>query len=381
MKINLICGIITCLIISAVSCSDGKGNPQSPQTEQETSWNIKANDAQAELWRTYWNAGAYRFNSTELGSTTLNYWWQAHALDVLVDYGSRTDTQAVVSKISLLCNGINQANSGFINDYYDDMEWMALANVRAFHLTQNQKYLSTAHELWSNIIPGWNTTSAGGGICWQKLQTYYKNTPANAPAAILGARLYLIDNDTTYLNWSRKIYDWLTATLVDSTTGIVWDGINRNNDNKIDKLWLFTYNQGTYIGASVELYSITKDSRYLSNAKKTMEAVMNNMVTPGTNILKSEGGGDGGLFKGILVRYITELILIPELDASSRGKYIGFLTANANSLWNKARRSSQFIFNNDWALAPTNTNFDLSVQLSAVMMLEAMAKLENNHLL
>jgi len=42
--------------------------------------------------------------------------------------------------------------------------------------------------------------------------------------------------------------------MVDPATGFVWDGKNRTGDGHIDKDWEFTYCQGVFIGAGVELY-------------------------------------------------------------------------------------------------------------------------------
>ncbi|MEI4878463.1 glycoside hydrolase family 76 protein, partial [Klebsiella pneumoniae] len=84
--------------------------------------------------------------------------------------------------------------------------------------------------------------------------------------------------------------------------------INRQGDGRIDKDWRFTYNQGVYIGAAVELYRVTQDRSYLDEAWKTAAYVEQQMTSPATGMLPSEGDGDGALFKGILVRYLLELI-------------------------------------------------------------------------
>lgn len=60
---------------------------------------------------------------------------------------------------------------------------------------------------------------------------------------------------------AKQVYEWLEANLVDPETGFVWDGKNRQVDGKIDKAWAFTYNQGVRIGAGVELYRATNDSK------------------------------------------------------------------------------------------------------------------------
>ena len=86
--------------------------------------------------------------------------------------------------------GILDRNGGvWPNDFYDDMEWLALAWLRAYNATGEEKYKEAALVLWEDIKTGWNEEQ-GGGIAWRKPQLNYKDTPANAPAVILAARLY-----------------------------------------------------------------------------------------------------------------------------------------------------------------------------------------------
>lgn len=69
------------------------------------------------------------------------------------------------------------------------MEWTALALLRAYRVTGHEAYLNAVLDLWEDIKTAWNE-QLGGGLAWKKDQLDYKNTPANAPAVILAARLY-----------------------------------------------------------------------------------------------------------------------------------------------------------------------------------------------
>ena len=90
----------------------------------------------------------------------------------------------------------------------------------------------------------------------------YKNTPANAPAIIFAARLYRLQKNEADLTLAKSLYTWLKSKLVDPS-GIVWDGINSKGDGQLDKN-KFTYNQGTFIGAALEMYNVTNDASYLA---------------------------------------------------------------------------------------------------------------------
>ena len=89
-------------------------------------------------------------------------------------------------------------------------------------------------------------------MAWKKDQLHYKNTPANAPAAIIAFRLYQRFGKKEDLEWGEKIFTWNRDQLMDPETCFVWDGMNREGDGKIDKEWKFTYCQGVMLGAALE---------------------------------------------------------------------------------------------------------------------------------
>jgi len=353
-------------------------SPASARTEKDAaSWSSRADEAQAELVASFWDDGRSLFNNAapcmlELCTDPFNYWWLAHALDVLVDGYNRTGDEAYAERIGKLYQGLLDRNAGtFVNSYYDDMEWMALAWLRAYDATGDDRYKAAARELWSEIKTGWNG-EMGGGIAWRKEQPDYKNTPANAPAVILAARLYRAFGDAADLEWAKKIYVWQRSTLVDPDTGLVWDGINRTGDGAIDKDWKFTYGQGVYIGAGVELFRATGDRAYLDDALKTAAYLKDGFTSPATGMLPSEGEGDGGLFKGILVRYAGELIReAPE----ETHELAAMLDTNARSLWEYGKAKDKALFSTSWAQTP-DAVVQLGVNLSGIMLLEQMAMLE-----
>ena len=98
------------------------------------------------------------------------------------------------------------------------------------------------------------------------------------------------------------------------------------------------------------------------------------------SILKSEGTGDGGLFKGIFVRYFTQLILQERLEAPARKRYLQFLELNAETLWKQGTNPSLILFGPNWRVKPA-TNSGLTEQLSGCMLMEAAALIEKEELL
>ncbi|CAI6015826.1 glycoside hydrolase family 76 protein [Cohnella sp. JJ-181] len=345
------------------------------------SWNDRAKDAQQALDREMWNPAIRMYNIETpcpegACNTIFHYWWMAHAVDALVDGWHRTNGDSLYGqRLAELFEGIREKNGGaYPNLLYDDMAWMALAWLRAFEATGEAKYRDTALLLWTDIKTGWNDTM-GGGIAWHKEQPGYKNAPANGPAAILAARLSRLPGGASELKWAQAIYGWLRANLVDPATGFVWDGMNRQGDGGIDKDWRFTYCQGVLIGAAVELYRATGDAAYLADASRTARAAFAEWGAAG---LPDEGDGDGGLFKGILVRYLTELVF-EERAAGGDSRLADWLTGSAATMWVRARDPMRGLFGTSWARMPAE-RVTLSAHLSGVFLLERLAVLERRGL-
>lgn len=131
------------------------------------------------------------------------------------------------------------------------------------------------------------------------------------------------------------------------------------------------------MGAAYELHKITNEVNYLNDAIKAADYTIANLVTNG--ILKSEGGGDGGLFKGIFVRYLTQLVIDGGLGADKKSSYISFLKKNAETLWAKGTNKQYPLFNTSWETKPGGQT-DLTTQLSGMMMIEAAADLSKKGL-
>jgi predicted alpha-1,6-mannanase (GH76 family) len=342
-------------------------------------WSKIADTSTTALLSGYWNAGGQYFVANNQGNNTFNYWPQAHALDVLVDAYMRTQSSTYTGYMDQWYTGVPAKNGGsFLGQYYDDEGWNALAMLRAYDVTKDTKWKDAAEAVWADIQTGWNDTM-GGGIAWQKQQLYYKNTPANGPACILAARLYERFGNPSDLAWAQKIYSWWKNTLVDAGSGFVYDGINSAGDGKLNTSYRFTYNQGLFIGAGVELFNATQQASYLSNALQTATNVLTDPTLNSAGVLKDEGQGDGGLFKGVLVRYMIQLILSKGIDAGDQQKFVVFLKNNAQTLWLKGTARPGYFYGNNWTMAPTGET-DLTTELSGAMLMEGMALLKKNGL-
>jgi predicted alpha-1,6-mannanase (GH76 family) len=362
-------------LLPALFLSCGKDDPNDPVPDEQDKidWNKAADGSSMALTNLFWNAGEKRFNNNSNGDASWNYWPQAHALDVLTDAWLRTKDDRYKAYFDQWYAGVKARNGNtFENDYYDDMEWNALAILRVYQATGDAKFKEAALQIWEYIKTGWNT-NAGGGITWKKGMEYSKNACSNGPACILAARLYQEFGDESHKEWAVKIYNWEKSTLFNQNNGAVYDNIN-SETGEIKKDWVFTYNQGTFIGSAVELFKIFNEKAYLNDAVLAADYTTSSLTS--SSVLKSEGTGDGGLFKGIFIRYFTDLIRQDRLDATARKRYIQFIRYNAETLWTKGTTTPTILFGPNWMVKPGSVT-GLTEQLSGCMLMEATAALSN----
>ncbi len=373
---------VVVLLFSLASClkskndTPSKRDPPKPSPYQTVfEWNKIADSAQSSL-PLFYNSGGKFYLANNNSTGWVQYWPTAHTLDVLVDGYLRTGSSGYKTKMDDLLDGMYAKNGNtWINHYYDDMEWMGLASLRAFQATNDTRYKNVADIVWADIKNGWSS-DLGGGIWWNK-DRGSKNACSNGPAAILGARVYKQFGTAADLDMAKNIYAWEKGKLFNSTVGSVYDNISKDGTVQTNPGWIFTYNQGTFLGAAYELYKVTNDVNYLNDAVKAADYTIGSLVA--TGILKSEGGGDGGLFKGVFVRYLTLLIIDGGLPADKKTSYVDFLKKNAETMWAKGTNKQYPLFNASWDTPPTNQT-DLTTQLSGMMLIEATALLKKNNL-
>jgi predicted alpha-1,6-mannanase (GH76 family) len=344
-------------------------------------WTERADQAQAVLAQRYANRwpwqgwpGTYRCASPVRGARRyrLNYWWQAHALDALVDAGLRSPTPDGALRVHRLVRGIRRANRyRWPNEFYDDMGWMGLALLRAdpvLHAAGLPGTLDAARELHRVVQGAWNGTH-GGGIPWSTRQPGYKNVPANGPAALLAVRLHHL-GDPDGLDQALRIAAWTDATLVDPGTGAVWDGVGRLGDDRVDRAWRFTYTYGLVIGMHAELHAATGDPAHAERAARTVEAALRDLAPDG--VLQDEGPGDGALFRGVLARHLVAAVRSGVAGGRSADA-VALLERCGEAAW--AARDDTGRSGPSWRGRPDGP-VDLSAHLAAVLLFEALATLE-----
>ncbi|WP_406047950.1 glycoside hydrolase family 76 protein [Kribbella sp. NBC_00889] len=156
--------------------------------------------------------------------------------------------------------------------FYDDNEWIGLNLVQHYKRTGDRAALARAREIFALVVHGWDTDPShpcAGGVYWtQAPWSQDRNTVSNGPGAELGAHLYLLTRDKSYLTWAKRMYEWAQTCML-APNGLYWDHIELAGT--VEKTQ-WSYNQGVMLGAGVLLFKATGDGQYLRDAKSVANA-------------------------------------------------------------------------------------------------------------
>ena len=264
---------------------------------------------------------------------TTGWWNLANAITTLADYSLVTGDRQYDNVFPNVLSAAQNTSAGFLNNFYDDEGWWALAWIDAYDVTHQQQYLQMAASIFDDMAKGWDDRCSGG-IWWSK-DRKYKNAIANelflSVAAHLLTRTANRELRTQYLQWSRREWQWFSHTGMINSSHLINDGLDARCANNRQTEW--TYNQGVMLGGLSELYKQTHDRSLLLQANAIAAATLSSStLTDAQGILhdpcEPDCGGDGTQFKGIFVR---NLALLYRVSPSPR--YKAFVAANADSIW------------------------------------------------
>ncbi|TKA50870.1 hypothetical protein B0A55_11442, partial [Friedmanniomyces simplex] len=220
--------------------------------------------------------------------------------------------------------------NGFLNSYYDDEGWWALAWIAAYDVTGNGQYLSTAESIFEDMKAAAGTTPCDGLIWWDKNHTYV-NAIANELFLDVAAHLANRGGNRAsyYLFWAKKQWASFKGSGMINNQNTINDGLNITTcQNNGGTVW--SYNQGVILGGLTELSKATKDNAYITIAKQIADAAIANLTVNGIlhDSCEPDCGADGSQFKGVFARNLQIL-----QQASPEARYATFLQDNANSIW------------------------------------------------
>jgi hypothetical protein len=158
--------------------------------------------------------------------------------------------------------------------YYDDNDWVGIELVRMYQLTHETPLLGSAEGIMAFEMAGWQEApglACAGGIPFSNAATDgERNTVTTAPAAELGTLLYRFTGNVQYLQFAEKAYEWVRRFL-QQPVNLYADHIGRKG---VVEPALWSYNQGSMIGAGTLLYQATGNAAYLYEARQTAAAAL-----------------------------------------------------------------------------------------------------------
>ncbi len=164
------------------------------------------------------------------------------------------------------------------DSFYDDNEWVGIELVRLYELGHEPAALQQSEQIMEFVMGGWQTAGpegqplpCPGGVPFSNAQSNTdRNTITNAPAAELGVQLYRITREARYLQFAEMAYGWVRKCLLEPS-GLYADHLNlRGAVNRT----LWSYTQGTMMGAGALLYQATHEGVYLYEARQTAKAAL-----------------------------------------------------------------------------------------------------------
>ncbi|WP_170285570.1 glycoside hydrolase family 76 protein [Microbacterium rhizomatis] len=310
-----------------------------------------------------------------------HYWWHAHLIHCAADAARHRPSPGRRARIESLARGVAVRTAGrWVNRFYDDIAWMGVALQSAAPRSRAGAVARIADRLVRGIDP------RVGALPWHVGSDLY-NAPANGPAAILLARIGAAAP-------ARRLAGWMAATLDDPVTGLVRDGLEGGPGGSVRPA-IYSYNQGVAIGAALALADAPDALDRTAQRGRAAALIAAVRSWCDEDLIPPTGGGDGGLFAGILCRYLSEAAVAMR-DDGERGDAAAsarrLVLANARALWDgRSEVDGRPFFSADPrrpAVVPAgpsrprradggataghdHPDGDLSVQLSAWMTLEA----------
>jgi hypothetical protein len=162
----------------------------------------------------------------------------AFPLDWDAEEGQYVDVQSLPSFASESKDAATQAAlatapnpEDWLDGFYDDDLWWALAWIGAYDVTQNIQYLQLAEGIFGQVTKAWPTRCGNGGIFWSWKKDYM-NAIANelflSTAAHLANRA---ENKDTYVEWAEETLKWFLGSGMINKEGTINDGLTEGCEN------------------------------------------------------------------------------------------------------------------------------------------------------
>jgi hypothetical protein len=255
--------------------------------------------------------------------------------------------------------------------YYDDNAWVGLGLVELERLRPGRGHRERAEELFRFAVHGWDTTPgvpSPGGVFWVEqgrgagAANHDRNTVSNAPNAQLGLHLDELGGDvrdSPAHARAQDMYAWVNVTLDagrdphDAGKGLFYDKVR--SDGTVDET-LWTYNQGSMIGANVLLARQAATAPYLARAEEIAARALSHYTRAYDR--------QPAAFNAILFRNLLQLHAASD-DIGLRDRIRATIHAYADAAWTANRdRHDRFRFSRG---GPTLLDQSAMVQIYALL--------------
>lgn len=306
-----------------------------------------------------WKARAYKQASTGWVIGNGGWWGDAEMFEIVLDALETTGDQQYATMFDNLYENFIYRNkdtwyqkgvSGY-NEYNDDIAWMCIACVRAYLLTGQTKYRTTAKKNFDGMFK--RADCYGNDLLqWKHGSGQGTNSCINGPAAVCACYLAIAQADTSYYQKARKTYMAERGRLFEMSngkpTGKIWDSYDQGSGNY--NYWASTYNQGTNLGAAIMLYNHYGEQMFKDDADAIIKWSEANMAnSKGLIHVCQTVRGDLCGFKGIMLRYLRMYA-----ESFNDTSHYAWIEKNAYHAWNN--RNSAGITSSAW-LTKAEENF------------------------
>lgn len=166
--------------------------------------------------------------------------------------------------------------------FFDDNIWVARNFLFAYEVFHAPEYLQEAERIVGYTYTGWNNEI--GGLVWNEngltengtAQELERGLSANACCILVNAKLFRLTGKESYLTWALKFYDFCKK-VQDPDTKVYYNGIHtilrqgRRVSGSINRD-MYSYNSGMMVLANLEMYKVTGEQDYYSDALSVANA-------------------------------------------------------------------------------------------------------------
>jgi Glycosyl hydrolase family 76 len=250
--------------------------------------------------------------------------------------GARTEAAAFAVRGfeqlgSLRDGALYRANAGG-SVYYDDNEWIAEDLLDWNLYRRNPPAVARAEGIFAGVVHAWDgdgSTPCSGGVYWTtESGVGDRNTVSTANGALVGLRLYALTHRPVFLYWSRRMLGWLDTCML-APDGLYWDHVGP--DGTVDRR-VWTYNQGSLVGAYLTLYETTGDMSALARAEQVADATL-------ADFAGDRLAAEPPEFAAIFFRRALDLASV-----DGRSSYVTAAQSYADQAWSGARDPTTGLF-------------------------------------